>query len=69
MTSVCADRWSEASKTLTIGKRDGAFPGMLEQRTFSVVFVSPNKPAGYSPDSGAGKSVRYDGKQVTVKMD
>ncbi len=33
--------WSEASGTLTIGERAGAFEGMLSERTFEVAFVGP----------------------------
>lgn len=32
--------WNQATRTLTIGKRVGSFPGLLKERTFEVVFVS-----------------------------
>ncbi len=38
--------WNEAKGALIIGKRAGEFPGMLKERTFNVVFVSPNHGAG-----------------------
>src|SRR5215472_9528833 len=41
--------WNEASKTLTIGGRKGTFPGILESRTFRIVFVSENHGAGVEP--------------------
>jgi alpha-D-xyloside xylohydrolase len=31
--------WDNAAQTLTIGERKGKFPGMLESRTFRVLFV------------------------------
>jgi alpha-D-xyloside xylohydrolase len=57
--------WNESKQTLTIGKRSGTFPGMLKERTFRVIFTSPNHGAGM----GAGEVdavVRYSGKAVTV---
>src|SRR5262249_38287499 len=30
--------WDDANRKLTIGKREGRFPGMLERRMFRVVF-------------------------------
>jgi alpha-D-xyloside xylohydrolase len=35
-------RWDDAKQLLTIGDRQGEFPGMLPSRTFRVVFVSEN---------------------------
>ncbi len=32
--------WNDSTRTLTIGARTGSFPGMLDGRTFRVVFVS-----------------------------
>ena len=37
-------QWHEATRTLTIGKREGTFPGMLTERTFNIVFISQAKP-------------------------
>jgi hypothetical protein len=37
-------RWNEATKTLTIGRREGSFPGMLTDRTFEIVFVTKTHP-------------------------
>ena len=60
--------WNEAAHTLTIGKREGAFPGMQKQRTFDVVVVSKARPVGFSFTPKADKSVRYDGGSVDVKL-
>jgi alpha-D-xyloside xylohydrolase len=59
--------WNEGTKTLTIGKREGAFAGMLAERTVQVIFVRPDKPVGYSPEAKADKIVRYVGEPVEVK--
>jgi alpha-D-xyloside xylohydrolase len=61
-------RWNDATRTLTIGKRDGAFTGMPQQRTFDVVVVSKDKPVGFSFTPKADKSIRYDGTAVDLKL-
>jgi alpha-D-xyloside xylohydrolase len=58
--------WDDASHTLIIGDRKGQFPGMLESRSFRVVFVSENHGVGVSPADEVDKVVQYSGKQVTV---
>jgi len=60
--------WNDATKTLTIGKREGTFAGMAAQRTFDVVFVAKDKAVGFSFTPKADKSVKYDGNAVDVKM-
>ncbi len=49
--------WNDASRTLTIGKRTGEFPGMLKTRTFTV-----------KTPSGAAKTVKYIGQKISVKF-
>jgi len=60
--------WNDATRTLTIGRREGSFPGMLEHRTFHVVLVSPEHPLGFSFEPPAGETVKYDGTPVTVTL-
>ena len=60
--------WNDAAKTLTIGKRQGSFTGMLANRTFNVVFVTPAKKVGFSFDPSIDKSVKYDGSAVDIVM-
>jgi alpha-D-xyloside xylohydrolase len=61
--------WDDASKTLTIGKRAGKFPGMLAKRTFNVVLVTKDKPAGFSFIPKADQTVTYRGNDVKVKFE
>ena len=50
-------KWTEKSKTLTIGRRKGEYPGMPLNRKFIVKVV------------GAGeKTIDYSGERVNVKM-
>jgi alpha-D-xyloside xylohydrolase len=58
--------WDDAAKKLTIGEREGAFPGMLEQRTFHIVFAGENQGEGIELSQHADKVVKYSGKTVSV---
>jgi alpha-D-xyloside xylohydrolase len=58
--------WDDAKHTLTIGERHGKFPGMLEHRTFRVVFVSENHGVGVDATDEADKTVEYSGEPVSV---
>ncbi|MGA7913882.1 MAG: glycoside hydrolase family 31 protein [Candidatus Acidiferrales bacterium] len=60
-------QWDDARHTLTIGERQGHFPGMLEHRTFHVVFVEENHGAGIDPAAQPDKIVEYTGKPVSVE--
>ena len=59
--------WNQAAQTLTIRKRQGSFPGMLEKRTFNVIFVTKDTPVGFSFDAQPGQSVEYVGNEIAVK--
>ena len=59
--------WDEASRTLTIGGREGSFPGMLEKRAFHVVVIDPAHPHGYDPDA-PGTKCEYQGNVVTLNF-
>src|SRR5438876_4349640 len=51
-------RWSDATRTLTIGERKGLFPGMLEKRTFHLVFVKENHGVGVESSPGSDQTVQ-----------
>ena len=46
--------WNEGAKTLTIGQRQGSFPGMLTSRTFNVVWVSAGRGTGIANTAAPG---------------
>jgi alpha-D-xyloside xylohydrolase len=58
--------WDEATQTLTIGKRTGKFPGMLQDRTFRIVFVSPHHGTGMATEEQPDTVVHYSGRKLTV---
>ncbi|MGI6242652.1 MAG: TIM-barrel domain-containing protein [Prevotella sp.] len=61
--------YDDAKKTLTIGDRQGAYPGMLENRKFTVVYRHPGaKVDALDPDKADGRQVNYSGKAVSVKL-
>ncbi|MDL2305109.1 DUF5110 domain-containing protein [Bacteroides sp. OttesenSCG-928-D19] len=59
--------YNEASRTLTIGNRQGEYPGMLKNRVFNVVFVDKNNPKPFDMNA-KGKEVAYNGKEEVVKL-
>jgi alpha-D-xyloside xylohydrolase len=58
--------WDDHAQTLTIGDRQGNFPGMLQTRTFHVVIVGENHGSGVEPTAQADKIVQYSGTHITV---
>lgn len=58
--------WDDAAHALTIGERKGQFPGMLQNRTFHVVFVRDNHGVGVRAADEPDKVVPYSGSQITV---
>ena len=63
--------YDDATRTVTFGKRNGTFNGMLKQRRFKVVLVTPQQPRPLDVDGVAGQEVVYDGKvqKVTLSAD
>ncbi|MBS1566239.1 MAG: DUF5110 domain-containing protein, partial [Bacteroidetes bacterium] len=59
--------WDDARKKLTIGDREGTFPGMLSERKFNIVIVSSEKGVGAGmPESIVKKSIVYNGKKIVI---
>ena len=58
--------WNDAARTLTIGARQGSFPGMLQKHTFNVVVVGEQRGVGVN-ESAAGRRIEYTGDRVEVK--
>ena len=58
--------WDDAARKLTIGAREGKFPGMLEHRTFHIVYAGENNGAGIELSKQADAVIEYSGKAVTI---
>ncbi len=54
-------RWDDGSATLTIGARQGEYPGMPREQRFRVVVVDGTK-------GGTAREVRYTGQEVVVPV-
>ena len=55
--STIALKWTEKSKTLTVGRRKGEYPGMPHNRKFIVKVVG-----------ACEKTIDYSGERVNVKL-
>ena len=60
--------WNEITKTLTIGKRKGKFPGMPDKRVFKVVFVHDNFGIGGAEVDKPSCEVVYSGESLKVSL-
>jgi len=58
--------WDEVKHTLTLGPRQGNFPGMVGRRTFRIVWVAPGHGVGVNPAEPADKVVEYEGQVLSV---
>ena len=63
--SVIPIRWNEGAATLTIGDREGQYPGMPLTRSFRIVLVGKGRGAGVAME-GAGTDVQYNGSAVSA---
>jgi len=58
--------WDDAARKLTIGAREGEFPGMLENRKFHIVYAGEDHGAGVELSKEADAIIEYSGKAVTI---
>ena len=61
--------WNDATNTLTVGERKGAFPGMTASRTLRIELASQDANAGIGEGSANVKTVTYSGKKIEVRFD
>ena len=60
--------YDDAAKTLTIGKRQGDFKGMLKERRFRIVYVTADQPRALDFEPQNAPVVDYKGNQIVVKL-
>lgn len=65
--STITFNYNDQTKTLSIEPRKGTFDGMLKNRVFNVVYVSPKKavPFGQNPK---GIKTNYNGDAITIVL-
>ena len=56
MYSTIKFKWNDKTRTLTIDRRQGEYPGMLTTRKFNIKVVG-----------GAEKTIDYNGRKVSIK--
>ena len=61
--------YNEKEKTLTIEKRQGEFQGMLEVRTFEIVWIKKEKQSSLDFISKPDVVITYIGSQQIIKME
>lgn len=59
--------WDEKKQRLTIGTRQGSFPGMVQKRDYRIVWARPGYAAGVQSEATADVVVHYTGKAVRVQ--
>lgn len=68
MYATIGFEWQDATRTLTIGQRQGKFPGMLSTRQFDIVVVDTQNGRGSEPNKKSTKSLKYLGDKLTVQL-
>jgi len=66
--TVIPFKWSESSRSLTIGSLQGAFAGSLKKRVFKVIAVEQGVGIDEA-NSVAGQLIAYNGRSVSVKLE
>jgi alpha-D-xyloside xylohydrolase len=61
-------RWDDAARTLTIGARQGSYPGMTPGHTFNVVIVAADHGVGPDATAVPDRSIQYSGKEIETKF-
>jgi len=60
--------WNDSRGMLTIGARQGEFPGMLKNRIFRIIRVRDDVGAGPSPSESADKEISYNGQAIDMQL-
>jgi alpha-D-xyloside xylohydrolase len=60
--------WDDATRTLTIGPRQGSYAGMAAGHAFNVVVVTQGHGVGVEPTQAPDKTVRYSGDKTVVRF-
>ena len=61
-------QYDDAKKVVTIGERKGKFEGMLKQRRFNIVLVTPHQAQPLASGKANGRLVNYTGKALSVNL-
>jgi len=67
--ATIAMHWDDGARTLTIGAREGDFPGMLKEHTFRLVVVGAGHGVGVGESEVDQGTVVYKGGKTAVKVE
>jgi alpha-D-xyloside xylohydrolase len=59
--------YDESAGELTFGERIGEFGGMLQERTFNIVWVTRDNHVAYDPEIVPHETIRYNGEKIVIK--
>src|ERR1019366_2397445 len=65
--SIIPIHWNESTATLTIGDREGKYPGMPVTHSFRLVLVGKDRGAGAAMDE-TGVDLQYNGSAVSTVL-
>ena len=60
--------WDDKTSILTIGARQGSYPGMPSKMDFHVVLVGKGHGAGEAVTAEADRTISYNGKETTAEV-
>jgi alpha-D-xyloside xylohydrolase len=60
--------WDDATRTLTLGARQGSFPSMPAGHEFNVVIVSAGHGVGGDATASPNKALHYSGSEIQAKF-
>lgn len=66
--ATIAIHYNDAARTLQLGKRQGSFEGMLQNRRFNVVLCSGDHAQPLDLEAPKGIMVNYNGDEISVKL-
>jgi alpha-D-xyloside xylohydrolase len=66
--AVIPFHWNDSTGVLTIGAREGSYPGMIEKRGFRIVLVGNGHGIGGEVTSKADKELNYEGTEIKVNL-
>jgi len=66
--SKIAFNYDDKTRTFTVANRVGSFKGMLEKRTFNIVYITKTNAGSFDLKNLKGKSIEYNGKKVSIKL-
>jgi alpha-D-xyloside xylohydrolase len=61
-------KWDEYKRELTIGQRQGKYPGMLNERTINIIIVGKNHGTDIEICQQPDKIVKYYGSKLEIKF-